>query len=98
MKNLKFTPSQLSLDSSWYVWLFHKFLFKDYELFFGEELTLFYQKHTKGYVSERILGSKSNSKPLSTYLKCLTMAVARTQRHYCNKCHLKRPECICKKQ
>ena len=45
-----------------------------------------------------ILGSKSNSKPLSTYSKCLTMAVARTQRHYCNKCHLKRPKCICKKQ
>ena len=20
------------------------------------------------------------------------------ERHYCNKCHLKRPECICKKQ
>ncbi len=52
----------------------------------------------QGLVPVRILGSKSNSKPLFTYSKCLTMAVARTQRHYCNKCHLKRPECICKKQ
>jgi len=43
---------------------------------------------SQDYVPERILGSKSNSKPLSTYSKCLTMAVARTQRHYCNKCHL----------
>jgi len=40
---------------------------------------------SQDYVPERILGS-------------LTMAVGRTQRHYCNKCHLKRPKCICKKQ
>jgi hypothetical protein len=53
---------------------------------------------SQDYVPERILGSKSNSKPLSTYSKCLTMAVGQTQRHYCNKCHLKRPKCICKKQ
>jgi len=69
----------------------------NFEIIFWEGWTLFHQKHTKGYVLVQILGSKSNSKPLFTYSKCLTMAVARTQRHYCNKCHLKRPKCICKK-
>ncbi len=68
----------------------------------NDDLIIFFikftSKITQGLVPVRILGSKSNSKPLSTYLKCLTMAVGRTQRHYCNKCHLKRPECICKKQ
>ncbi len=86
-------------------------LMKYLKLFFGKDENwkkknldskLFFiklpSKTTQDYVSVRTLGSKSNSKPLFTYSKCLTMAVARTQRHYCNKCHLKRPKCICKKQ